>query len=241
MEWTEAEPARTKIGSNEVHIWRFPLQADPASADTANLSADELARFRAMGSASARDSFVASQTALREVLAGYTRMPPGNLAFVRGRNGKPQLVPETTGIRFNVSHSGRWGLIAVAAAEVGVDVEMIRPRRASARLAERFLTDGERQLMRQRESSHGRAAFFMIWSRKEAYLKATGLGLATPFGTVDSSGAKLPDLDEHGTPVGSDTPWAIREFFVDEEHPAAVVARAQEVSLRFLTLRRSNS
>jgi len=240
LEWTEAEPGRTEIGPNEIHIWRFPLPADPASAATVHLSADELARVRAMESASARGSFVASQTALRQVLAGYTGTPPGSLAFVRGRNGKPQLMPEAAGIRFNVSHSGRWGLIAVAESDVGVDVEAIRPRRASARLAERFLTEGERQLIRQREGSHSRAAFFMIWSRKEAYLKATGLGLAAPFGTVDSSGARLPDLDEHGNPRDSGTPWAISEFFVDEEHPAAVVARAQEVSLCFLTLRRSS-
>lgn len=213
--WVESVPREAGIGPAEVHVWRFPL-GDPGSSN------------------------VASQSALREVLSGYTRTLPQEVEIVRAPRGKPMLAPPSAEVHFNVSHSGNWGLIAVALFAVGVDVEQVRPKRAAPALANRFLTQGERELLKQREATSGETAFFMIWTRKEAYLKAVGFGLSGPFSHVDSSGSRLPDLDEHGHQLAGDTPWAVEEFFVDDRHPATVVARAEQLALRPFTLRRSD-
>ena len=95
-------------------------------------------------------------------------------------------------------------------------------------------------MLARRSELDGEAAFFVVWCRKEAYLKATGFGLAAPFSRVDSSAALLPELDESGAQLAGATPWAAAEFFVDERHAGAVVARAERLSPRFFTLRRSS-
>ena len=241
MEWIEADRETPEIGPGEVHVWRFPLNGQ-TGADTASvLSREEQSRADGMTSPKARVSFVTSQSALREILARYTGADPLELTFVRGPHGKPVLAGGDGAIEFNVSHSGDWGLIAVARVAVGVDVEQVRPRSTTPHLEQRFLTPGERNLLAQRAGEHGESAFFMVWSRKEAYLKAAGLGLAAPFSRVDSSGERLPDLGDDGVPRAGEAPWSVREFFVDDRHPAAVVVRAPTLSATFLTFRSPHS
>ncbi len=237
MEWIESEPGGHEIEPGEVHVWRFAL-ANPGDAGPVILTDDERVRADAMQSPTARQSFVASQSALRTLLSGYIGAPAGELTFSRGAHGKPMLASPAAPLEFNVSHSGDWGVIALASVPVGVDVEQIRPGRASPALEKRFLTEGERAMLGRRTGLDGDAAFFVVWCRKEAYLKATGFGLAAPFSRIDSSAARLPELDASSAQVAGDTPWAVAEFFVDERHAAAVVARTHRLSPRFFTLRR---
>lgn len=236
MEWIESDPGGQEIEPETVHLWRLPLAGTHESA-AATLTGEERIRAEGMQSLTARGSFIASQSALRTLLSAYTGTPAAELAFSRGVHGKPRLAAQASPIEFNVSHSGDWGVIALARAPVGVDVEQVRPGRHSPALEKRFLTDGERALLRRRAGADGEAAFFVVWCRKEAYLKATGFGLAAPFSRVDSSAARLPDLDESGAQLAGGTPWAVAEFCVDERHTGAVVARANHLSPRFLTLR----
>lgn len=212
MEWTEAGPGSHEIDGQEVHLWRFPSG-----------TADQLA------------------TTLGELLAPYTGSDPTDVEISTGAHGKPELADPAGGIHFNLSHSGDWSVVAVARVAVGVDIERIDPRRPTTRLADRFLTAAERELVQARAGSHGDAAFFIAWSRKEAYLKAVGVGLSVPFSHVDSAGARLPELDEQGRQPEGTTPWAVAEFFVDDAHPGALVARTEQLALRSFTLRRSEA
>ncbi|MEX1186564.1 MAG: 4'-phosphopantetheinyl transferase superfamily protein [Gemmatimonadaceae bacterium] len=239
MEWIESEPGGHEIEPEEVHLWRFPLAAPDNSDGAVNLPEEERRCAEAMQSPTARRSFVAGQSALRALLSSYTGTPAGEIAFSRAAHGKPMLASPVAPLEFNVSHSGDWGVIALARVPVGVDVEQIRPGRSSPALERRFLTESERALLGRRARADGDAAFFVVWCRKEAYLKATGFGLAAPFSRIDSSAARLPDLHESGAQLAGDTPWSVAEFFVDERHAAAVVARADRLSPRFFTLRRS--
>jgi 4'-phosphopantetheinyl transferase len=239
-DWIEARPGETPMAAGEVHVWRFRLALATGKDETANLTDEERQRAECMVSAEVRNTFVASQSALRALLSGYTGKPARELEFAREEHGKPVLASPPA-VEFNVSHSGEWGVMAVATVHVGVDVELVRPQRPTSALARRFLTDGERELVRLRSAQHGEAAFFIAWSRKEAYLKAAGFGLAAPFSRVDSSLERLPDLDESGAQLPGGAPWSVREFFVDERHPAAVVARAARLEPRFLTLHRDES
>ena len=237
MEWIEAEPAGPRLAPGEVHVWRFRLDDPPRSNAETTLSDAELTRARGMTAPVAAQSFVAAQIAVREVLSAHTRLPARSIEIVRGAHGKPMLGDRARELEFNVSHSGEWGLLAVAATDVGVDVERVRPRRIHPRFEERFLTAAERELLRARRDTDGDAAFFVVWSRKEAYLKAAGFGLAAPFSKVSSAGDTLPELDAQGNQLAGDEPWSIMDFSVDERHVGAVVARVQALSVSFFTLR----
>lgn len=95
-------------------------------------------------------------------------------------HGKPRLV-RPQGVFFNISHSGKWTVIALSDSEVGVDVQQIRP--VDLRVAARFFTDSERELIEN--CGDGEKLFYRIWTIKEAYLKASGEGLNRPLNSFE--------------------------------------------------------
>lgn len=150
----------------EVHVWLawVPGGAQP---DAAVLSAEERQRAARFVFECDRRAFVFHHATLRRVLSVYLPATPASLIFERGENGKPALAPPHAGWRFNLSHSGEAGLYGVARGmEVGVDIERVRPVRHARSIAERFLKQPEP------------ADFFALWTRREAAVKASGVGLA---------------------------------------------------------------
>jgi 4'-phosphopantetheinyl transferase len=120
---------------------------------------------------------------LREILAHYLGADSRGLSIVRDPNGKPVLQPDV--LAFNVSHSGDLALIAVSrVGPLGIDVERERAEVATVDLARRYFTRSEAALVEANPRT-----FFRIWTRKEAWAKAQGLGLAIPLDAVDVSGA----------------------------------------------------
>jgi 4'-phosphopantetheinyl transferase len=105
---------------------------------------------------------------------------PGDVAFRAGPGGKPILVqPDGSRWRFNVTHSEELALIAVAwDRELGVDVERVRPIEQASRIVESYFTAAEVAEFRGLAEGEQAAAFIRGWTRKEAVVKAQGVGLA---------------------------------------------------------------
>lgn len=106
------------------------------------------------------------------------------LRFVPGQRGKPYLegVP---GFCHSLSHTVGAVAAAVAASPVGVDVEWLRLRPRQLRVADRFFTPAEAAFIRSAEVGRDER-FFHVWTRKEACIKMTGQGLATPLSSFDT-------------------------------------------------------
>jgi 4'-phosphopantetheinyl transferase len=123
-----------------------------------------------------RRRFVAAHVGMREALAPYAGVAPRELEFVRD-GGKPRLAhPE---LRCNLAHSGDLALVAVALnAEVGVDLERIRPGRRVEAIAQRLLSEREHTALAATPPQERDAVFFRLWARNEALVKATGVGLS---------------------------------------------------------------
>lgn len=137
---------------------------------------------------------------VRSVLAGYLDAKPEALTFVLGVHGKPEL--ESAGrLRFNVSRSGSLGLIAVTRGrDVGVDVEQIDSRRALGPIADRLFEADEAAELRSLPEATRIRRFFELWTQKEAYAKALGVGLSVPLERLrPTRGWSLVDL-----PLGPD-------------------------------------
>src|SRR5581483_155459 len=125
--WPPASRPVARIG-DDVHIWRLSLEGSAALAErlVETLSSGERRRAERFRFARDRDRFVVVRGVLRGLLGRYLDRDPGTLRFRYGPNGKPALRDDGF-LRFNVSHSRRIALVAVAAGrEVGVDVEEIR-------------------------------------------------------------------------------------------------------------------
>jgi 4'-phosphopantetheinyl transferase len=187
----------TGVPTGRVDVWRVRLD-EPAKAgsDVAVLSPDEIARANRFHFEKDRIHFTQCRTALRNLLADYLAIPAAEIRFEYPTSGKPQLVVEQNphGLQFNVSHSANMALIAVGSEHrLGVDIERIRNDVDTVALSERFFSLRERAGLQALPDHLRVPGFFACWTRKEAFLKATGDGLSFPL--EDFSVTTHPDLD----------------------------------------------
>jgi 4'-phosphopantetheinyl transferase len=176
--------ARLDLAADEIHVWRAELDQPDATVERLGrtLSPDEQERARRFVLERVRTRFVVGRGLLRTILGRYLAREPHRLRFAYGDRGKPALAPaESTDLRFNVSHSGGAALFAVTRGrEVGVDVEQLRPMPRAERIAERFFSAPEIRALAALPAARKAEGFFTCWTRKEAYIKARGDGLAHP-------------------------------------------------------------
>ncbi|MGE5645272.1 MAG: 4'-phosphopantetheinyl transferase family protein [Acidobacteriota bacterium] len=159
------------LGEGEVHIWRVALDS---AGDLDVLDPRERERAARFRFESDRRRFIASHTQLRRILARYLNVGPAAVRIEIGKLGKPSVEGP---VRFNMSHSGELALYAVALREVGVDVERIRTDLDVMGIASRFLPAPEALELGELEPGERTRAFFRLWTRREAWLKARGIGL----------------------------------------------------------------
>ena len=171
------------LALDEVHCWSVPLDASPNTLAVLfeTLMDDERDRAARLRFERDRRRFIVARATLRELLGRYVGTPPDQVRFAYTAFGKPTLASEFGGphcVKFNLSHSGDLALIAVAwDAEVGVDVEHIRPSDYSDIARSSFAPSEIAQLRAAPRHLEPRA-FFSSWTRREAYAKARGEGLA---------------------------------------------------------------
>lgn len=175
-------PAQWPLTDAGIHVWAANLDtaAAPLASLKPSLSPDELARAEKFHSERDQNRFIAGRGILRAILGSYWELPPAQLEFVYGPHGKPALakVSGKGELHFNVAHSSNLLLIAVTrVCAVGVDVEWVRPLKDAEGIAERFFSKAETETLKALPETQQPAAFFHLWTRKEAYLKATGEGL----------------------------------------------------------------
>lgn len=182
------------------HVWRADL--DRLSPDEALLGETERLRARRFVFAADRERFVAEHGLQRRLLGAYGTRSPASLAIAPDRYGKPRL--SGVAITFNGSESAGIALFAVAeAGEIGIDIEALRPERADMRIARRYFHPAEIQELESLADEARLAAFFAVWTRKEALVKAVGLGLRIPLASFRVG--VLPD--EPAGPLGYESDW----------------------------------
>lgn len=159
-------------------VWRFPLDQYLPAAAIATLSPDEIARARRFVFEKDRHHFMAARAALRQLLARHLGRTPASLQFTSGPFGKPALA-DLPGLHFNLSHSGTTGVLALSERlATGIDVEVLRPMSDAVALADAYFAPAERSVIAAIDDTAVRdAAFLRCWTRKEASLKAVGIGL----------------------------------------------------------------
>jgi 4'-phosphopantetheinyl transferase len=238
------EPGFNLAGSlalpeNEVQLWRVDLEAvGPEETRWRRvLSEDELARAARFHFSRDRQRYVSSRALLRMILAAYLDAEPKALSFRYSDKEKPALdcIHANHELQFNVSHSGTVALLAFARGrELGVDVELLRQDFDVEGIAYRFFSEREKQELASYSPEERHAAFFRCWTRKEAYVKATGDGLSLPLSQFDVSLAPKendalictrPDAREAGR-------WHMREVPGGTGHAAAICVLGRGWELR---------
>lgn len=228
-----ASPSFPVLDPQAVHVWFCELSrhAECQTSFSAELSDEERARAARFAFERDRQRFILSHGLLRRVLSRYTSMNVDEIHFAAGEHGKPALsVPASPSedLRFSLSHSAEYALIAVARGrEVGVDVEVRKANLECLKLAERFFAPAETCAMATLHGDAQQRLFYRLWTAKEAYLKGRGVGLS--FGLErfemlferDSSAARVR-LADSGT---IDQTWKIQSLSLPD-HLAGAVAVA---------------
>jgi 4'-phosphopantetheinyl transferase len=177
-------PSPFHLASDEVHSWCASLDVPPEMSARlyATLTPDERNRSARFHFERDRQRFIVARGVLRDLLGRYLQTQPDQIGFVYNAFGKPDLSPAFgSRLKFNLSHSAGLALIAIAtASDVGVDLEHIRAQSDCADIARRFFSAAEVDYLSALPSHLYAEAFFSCWTKKEAYLKACGEGLATP-------------------------------------------------------------
>lgn len=231
-----APPGELALEADEVHVWRVPL-APPRGALAAlarTLDPTEHQRAARFHFERDRAAFTAVRGALRTLAGRYLAHPPERLALGYRDRGKPYLTaPAGAALRFNVSHSGAYGLLAFTRArEVGVDVEQRRALHDLLPLANTSFSPHEYAALCALPAELQTEAFFACWSRKEAFIKATGDGISqlAAFDVSLRPGEPARLLRIAGLPPGQQR-WSIHDLPAIPDHAAALVVEGQDARI----------
>jgi 4'-phosphopantetheinyl transferase len=198
------------------------------------LNPDELRHADQIRHELSRAEFVTARGLLRKILGHCLDTDPRRVMLKKTATGKP-YVPDWCNpqrLRFNVSHSHGEILIAVARGfEIGVDVEPVRPLDNMDEVAAEFMTRDEAYLY-DISGETKTDTFFRVWTRKEALLKATGLGLQLPLRQTESLSRRVTIVrpDSLGQPRSSTC--HIHSFKTETGSLAAVSACGNDFELR---------
>lgn len=196
------------LGETQVDLWLIDLDRSETEwrSLAAWLSADEIERAGRFRFDRDRRRYVVARASLRKILGRYVDSRPGEVRFIYGDYGKPELDPALgSQISFNLSHSGEKGLLGVSRAgvgEVGVDIEYLdRHLWDVNETAESVFTEREIAELKSYAEENRVEPFLAGWTRKEAYLKGIGKGLALPlkdFSVTLNPTEKRPKLSAPG-------------------------------------------
>ncbi|HLA64184.1 MAG TPA: 4'-phosphopantetheinyl transferase superfamily protein [Rhodothermales bacterium] len=234
--WADActpdlDGAPPRLADGDVHVWRIATGPHLAAPDAALLSVDEQAHAGTLRHDADRRAYLLAHAAMRAVLSSYVPCTPRELAFRLGPFGKPVLVSAGSPppLQFNLAHAGRFALLAVARARaVGIDVSRIDPAVNHAVIAEGSFSPREREWLKAVPPEEKRPAFHAAWSRKEAYVKATGYGLTRGLDHFDVSFApgEPPALLADRLDPDAPSRWRLFDLHPGEGYCAALVVEA---------------
>lgn len=237
-----APTSRLSLPANHVHVWRAVIDVSEAAREELEevLSTDERERATRYPFTRDRRRFVAARGILRHILARYASLDPADLVFVYNDCGKPALPSgcnrddRAEGIRFNLSHSEGLALYAVSLErEVGIDLEHAETAGDCTEVAERFLSAREFRMLLELPEGVRSQAFLAGWTRKEAYLKARGIGLSAGLDGLDLLGGRETASGLGPVSFEPSSGWTVRDIPIDAGFAAALAVEGSEFAVSF--------
>src|SRR5260221_9955974 len=231
-------PEQLALGREEVHVWRASLEQPGPGIRALEqlLASDEQARAEQFRFQKDRLHYIIARGTLRSILGRYLGKDPRTLRFSYSTFGKPALVqnPDSNVLFFNVTHSLGLALYAMTRDyTIGIDIEYLDTRVSYEQIAAHFFSPLEVSMLRAVPKELQHIAFFACWTRKEAYIKARGMGLSLDLKDFDVSLAPgepitLLNSREEGLDI---TRWSLYDLSPGAGYKAALAVEGHPVRL----------
>ena len=176
-----------KLEKHQAHVWHANLDLNTTEINqlATLLSAEETARANRFRFREHKRRFIAARGILRQLLGAYLAINPRTVDFSYGEKGKPTL-SNVTELQFNISHSQASALLGFSLEHlIGVDLEYQRGLTDALKIAQRFFSPRESRMLQETAPEQQEKLFFQLWTAKEAYLKALGIGLSGSLAGVE--------------------------------------------------------
>jgi 4'-phosphopantetheinyl transferase len=230
-------PDTLSLSKDHIDVWLCDLKQ--LSVDINNfysiLSEDERKRADKLKVEDKKQQYIITRGALRQRLGLLTNIEPEDFVFKILEYGKPVLAnnPQCAGITFNVSHSHDLALIAIAQKQnIGIDIEKINHESDHQALMTRFFSRAEQAEFQTIAEVNKARAFCACWSRKEAFIKAIGSGIAYGLDNFDVSvdpENQTPEINLHKP---SEETWSAFNLPINNEYMACLVSDRDGISVR---------
>lgn len=227
----------SRTPSEWVHIWMASLHQDRRTIEqlTAFLSLEERAKATSFRFRHLRVRYQVRRGILRSILASYTGIPPSELKFSYSATGKPSLM-KAAGLEFNISDSEDLFACAVSDdAQVGIDIERIRPVADLESLTQTALTLTELAWLKRQLPEDRLRSFFGVWTKKEAILKADGRGLGVDLRSfeINPDGPFPASVRLRNDAEPADLPYWISPFTPSSDYIGALAVKASPFKFTF--------
>jgi 4'-phosphopantetheinyl transferase len=224
------------IEPGELHIWAAFLGKNPLPSDY-YLTGDEHQRMQRFHFEHDRLMYGFAQGLLRIILAGYLRISPRDIKYMRTEYGKPylELGKEDAGLEFNLSHSGEAVMIAITKGNpIGVDVEQVKPLPDLDQVARNYFSAAEQADLFSLEGPARIEGFYRCWTRKEALIKASGEGLSMPLDSFQVS--LLPGTPPELVKSVNSSTWMLLNIEPAPGYAAAAAAPVKYLQASYFTV-----
>lgn len=216
-----------------VDVWQVDLNqhAICLSKLTAVLNDRERQRADTFQQPPLRNRYIAVRAITRHVLASYLSAQPADLQFTLGEHGKPALISDS--LHFNISHTDHLLLIAVGnLPDIGVDIELIKTRSNMDGMAKRCFAESELKYWQPLPEPQSQETFYRLWTKKEAFVKAIGRGIALGLNRCEVEPQIAGQLISIPEEYGLACDWKITEIPVIANFCATLVTPNLEFELR---------
>jgi len=221
---------------DEVHVWWATLSATDEELDRLAplLSPDERLRAARYVIPEVRRRFIVGRATLRTLLGRYLAMPASDVDLDYGRDGKPRLRDRVgSDLMFNLAHSQQRAAFAFCRkTEIGIDIEYVDRSIDTTAIVSTMFSSSERDSYRALPEREQRLAFYLAWTRKEAFLKGEGCGFTGSLAGVDVvtgvNGPRRFAVAGRGGARG----WSVEDLTFDEGWVGAVAVQRSEWQLK---------
>jgi 4'-phosphopantetheinyl transferase len=221
------------LAPGRIHVMHADLERAPEELERLyeTLADDERERAARFRFEIHRRRFIVARGFLRQALSVYLSTAPQDIRFGYGAKGKPQLVDDP--LQFNLSHSEEIAVYAFACdMPLGIDVEHIRRLDDLEAIAQRFFSPGEWDAIELMPPEERIDAFFRCWTRKEAYIKATGDGLSYPLDQFEVSVSGPAEMLSVKNNPAEAAAWSMHDIALPQDYIGALAFRGTGFDIR---------